>query len=163
MDRVRQQLHEYLEVIMVHQSNEREQALIDIGKYLATMASTLPTFYHGSIVVQPLMASIDEPIVVNVPISNLVGDDWLFGDQNMWTSDEVHWQRLAKLLLTQSVPVQLNTPSQITAILRNHLVNATKMRSKNTFWVGDGHRRVYAAWLLGCTAVPLRVDSVELE
>lgn len=157
------ELREYLSIVMQGRTNDRNQAVAAVGTYLSAMANDLPTFYHGLLVEPPKTRPVDQHVVEQVSIAQLVGHEWLFGDQQQWPQDELRWKRLATLLLTRSVPVQLNTTLQITAILRNNLVSATKMRAESTFWIGDGYRRIYAAWLLGCDTVPLYIDAYELE
>lgn len=83
---------------------------------------------------------------VNVPLKTLYGSTWLF-DEEQWIIDgRPIPDRLARICL--------------------YIINRTPLLpipadklEENVYIVGDGNHRIYTAYLMGLSEVPLEVDS----
>lgn len=133
---------------------------VAIGKLLCDLRTYLPCPYNDKIISPPsCTAPITNPLVEDVALANIVGDNWIFQSQDTWPSCEGHWQRVANLLFA-SGSRQLAKADQIVQAVRPNAVIGMRLKNGNV-WIDEGLRRIYAIWLLGGLTVPVLIVDKE--
>ena len=138
-----------------------EDVLNALAGFFAGMREFLPRISTPHHVPPPVSHPVDALIIQWTAIDHIVGNVWLFDPNVLWPDNEKHWKKLARLLLTPS-PLTLTNADQFAKNLAQgqHRITGIELQD-HRIWISNGCRRIYAAWLLGCNAIPIHVEERE--